>query len=324
MRGKMVLTAWMLFSVLIAAPAAYSEEYPTRAIEVSVPYPAGSSVDLMSRLVADIAPKYLGQPMVVVNKVGAGGSIAAADVIRSAPDGYKLVVQGNMFFATTTKSQKIPFDPNDLVPLYNVMEWRLGMAVLHDSPWKSLKDLLDYARKHPGELRFGNPGRGIPPHMAALLLFKQAGVRVNEITYKGSTECATALLGGHLDVISVPVGTILELVSGRKLGLITVYAGQRYEDLPDVPAVVELGFPDVAKVLTYAGFYIHKNTPEPVKARLTEAFKKITADPKLAAGIVKLGESPKFAGPEFMKEKIRQGEEVGVPLLKELGLYVGG
>jgi len=324
MRAKIVLVALVLLSLgWMLAPSAFPQSYPARPIEVLVPYTAGSSVDLMGRVVADIAPKYVGQPLVVVNKVGAGGSVAAADVIGSRPDGYKLVIQGNMFFATTTKSQKIPFDPNDLEPLYNFMEWRLGMAVRQNCPWKGLKELLDYARKNPGEVRFGHSGRGIPPHMAALLIFKQAGVQVNEITYKGSPEVATALLGGHLDVISVPVGTIQELVAGRKLRVITVYADRGYKDLPDAPAVVELGFPDAAKLLTYAGFYIHKNTPESIKAYLIEAFKKTSADPKVAEGIVKLGEFPRFGGPEFLREKIRQGEEVGVPILKELGLYVG-
>jgi tripartite-type tricarboxylate transporter receptor subunit TctC len=97
------------------------KEYPTRPIEILCPYAPGGSLDIVSRLVADIAQKYLGQPLVVVNKVGAGGSVAAADVITSKPDGYKLVMLANIFFATTVKTQKIPFDPNDLIPIANYM-----------------------------------------------------------------------------------------------------------------------------------------------------------------------------------------------------------
>ena len=139
MRARIVVMGLLcLFIGWLGAPAVFSADYPTRPIEVLVPYPAGSSVDLMGRLVADIAPKYVGQPLAVMNKVGAGGSVAAADVIGSRPDGYKLVIQGNMFFATTTKSQKIPFNPDDLAPLYNFMEWRLGLAVREDCPWKGL------------------------------------------------------------------------------------------------------------------------------------------------------------------------------------------
>ena len=106
--------------------AAFPLDYPTKPIELLCPYTAGSFIDIMARLIADIAPTYLGQPMVVVNKPGAGGSLAAAEVISAKPDGYKLVALGQGFFAITTKTQKIPFNPDDLVPIANFMAWRLG------------------------------------------------------------------------------------------------------------------------------------------------------------------------------------------------------
>ena len=143
---------------------ALGRDFPTKPIELVCPYTPGSSMDIVSRIVADLAPKYIGQPIVVVNKPGAGGSIAAADVISSKPDGHKLVMLTNFFFATTVKTQKIPFDPNDLTPIVNLYEYKLGMIVKGDSPWKTLSDFLDYAKKNPGKIRCAHGGRGITLH----------------------------------------------------------------------------------------------------------------------------------------------------------------
>ena len=110
------------------------ERVPPQPIEIYCPYLPGSSMDMTARLIGTIASKYLSQPMVVVNKAGASGSLCAAEVIRSKPDGYKLAILANLFFATTVKTQKITFDPNDLIPIANFMEYKLGIAVKGDSP----------------------------------------------------------------------------------------------------------------------------------------------------------------------------------------------
>ena len=112
---------------------ASEEKYPTKPIEILVPYPPGSAVDFMSRLIADVGVKYLGQPLVVINKPGANGSVAAADIISSKPDGYKILMTANIFFATTTKTQKVPFNPSDLVPLACFFEYKEGIFVRSDS-----------------------------------------------------------------------------------------------------------------------------------------------------------------------------------------------
>lgn len=324
MRGRMIsLAVAFLLLLAFSASTILAADYPTKPIELLCPYTAGSSIDIMVRLISDIAPKYLSQPIVVVNKPGAGGSIAAAEVISASPDGYKLVAQGQGFFAITTKTQKIPFDPDNLVPLANFMAWRLALMVKADSPWKTLNDLLNYAKKNPGQLNWAHPGRGIPPQMIMLHVFKKAGVRTTDVPYKGSPEALSALLGGHVLAASVPYGTVKDQVRAGCIRLLAFYSDQRYSDQPDIPSIAELGFPDAAKLMTYAGLYIHKNTPESIKTYLTGICKKIYDDP----GFKKLpdigGEDPKFGGPDFVRETIKNTEEIGVPILKELGLLVG-
>jgi len=310
-------------ATLLIQPA-YGKEFPTKPIELLCPYAPGGSLDIVSRLVADLAPKYLGQPVVVVNKVGAGGSVAAADVISSRPDGYKLVMLANIFFATTVKMQKVPFDPNHLTPIANLYEYKLGLVVRGDSPWKTLHDLLDYAKKNPGKLRVAYGPRGISLHLNGLLIFKKAGVDVIEVFYKGGTpEQLPALLGGHVDVSASPYGSTKEHVLAGKLRYLVAFSDRRYSDLPGVPSAVELGFPEAAKLLTVNGLYAHKDTPESIRITLLDAFKKVSEDPEFKKGIETMGDEPRFGGPEYIREAIRQAEEAGVPILKELGLYVG-
>jgi len=307
----------MLAVVSLEARPAVAVDYPTRPIEILVPYPGGAPMDLMSRFVADTAPKYLGQPVVVVNKPGAGGSLAAAEIISSKPDGYKLLNTTNLFFATTTKTQKIPFDPSYLAPLVNLIEYRGGICVRGDSPWKDFNDLLDYARKNPGKLRWGHSGRGIGEHIATLLIFRRAGVQTIEVPYKGTPEKVTALLGGHVDAIAQTYGIVQDHVKAGKIRYLIFLRGRGHT------SAGEYGFPEVAKLTLYSGYFVHKDTPQEIKKILIEAFRKTYDDPVFQKQFEKLGEEPRFGGPEFVEETIRGAEEIGVPMLKELGLYVG-
>lgn len=303
--------------------AVAAEKYPSKAIELYCPYGPGSSMDTMARLIAEIAPKYTGQPIVVVNKPGASGSLAAAEVISAKPDGYRIVSLANLFFASTMKIQKVPFSPDDLVPIANFMEYRLGMAVKADSPFKTLNDLLANAKKNSGQLKWGHPGRGTSLHTIALHIFKKTGVQAVDVPYKGSPEVLAALLGGHIDAASVPYGTVKENVRAGQVRYLTFYSDHRYTDQPNVPSIVELGFPDAAKLATDVALFVHKNTPEHIKKYLIGVSKQIYDDPRFKKLADIGGEDPKFGGPEFVKESIMKAEEVSVPILKEVGLYQG-
>jgi tripartite-type tricarboxylate transporter receptor subunit TctC len=300
-----------------------TKDFPTRPVELIVPYTPGSTMDLLARLIGNTAPKYLGQPVVAVNKPGAGGSVAGADVISSKPDGHKLMVTTNFFFSMTTKTQKIPFDPNDLVPVANFLEYRNGLIVKGDSQWKTLNDLLDYARKNPGKLTWSHTGRGISQHMYGLLLFRKAKVETTDIPYKGSPEMLTALLGGYTSASFMVYGAVSDHVKTGNVRYLVTVGERRYSNLPNVPCAPELGFPEVAKLPTYVGLYIHKDTPEASRKVLFDAMTKTFQDPEFKKGFEALGEEPRFGGPDFMRDAIKNSEAVAVPILKEFGLYVG-
>lgn len=323
MRNRIRMLLVALFSViLLSVQPAATQTYPTRPLEIICPYTPGSSMDILARFIADIGPKYFGQPVVVVNKPGAGGSLAAADVISSKPDGYKVLESAQVFFATTTKTQKVPFDPDDLVPLANFMEFKYGFLVREDSPIKTFDDLITYAKKNPGQFKWAHTGRGITLHMSGLLIFKKVGATTIDVPYKGTPEALTALLGGHVDAANLVYGATSEQERAGKIRYLMFMTDKRYGDHPNVPTAAELGYPD-AVLPTYIGLYVHKNTPEAIKKKLLDVCRKIYEDPELKKGIEKIGENPKFGGPEFLRDAIKRQEEIGIPILKEIGIYLG-
>ena len=315
-----VLLAVLFWGLL--TPYSYGQKYPSKPVEIIVPFTAGAPMDIVSRLVAETAPKYLGQPIVVINKPGAAGSIAAGDIISSKPDGYKFFHSSNLFFSMTTKTQKIPFDPKSISPLVNFSEYIEGVVVRSDSPWKTFNDLLDYARKNPGKLRWAHVGRGMFEHVVLLVILRKAGLETIDIPYKGAPEKVAALLGGHLDASTISYGTAREHLKSGAVRLLMVFSNRRYSILPDIPCADELGFPEAGGFKVLFGYYIHKDTPEEIKKTLMDVLKKTFDDPGFKREFEKLGDEPRFGGPEFMMESIKKTEDLSVPVLKELGLYV--
>jgi tripartite-type tricarboxylate transporter receptor subunit TctC len=313
----------LLVGTVLVGPS-HGKGYPTKPVELICPFTAGGTHDLMARLIAELSAKYLGQPMVVVNKPGAGTSLAAAEVINSKADaGYKIGILSNFFFATTVRTQKIPFDPYTLVPVANMWEVKQGLSVRGDSPWKSVDDLMAYGKKNPGQLKWGHNGRGITLHMMPLVMFKKEGVETVDVPYKGGSENLVALLGGHLDASSNTYGIIRDHVKAGSVRLLAFYSDRRFTEPANVPSTTELGYPIVEKLATFIGLYVHKDTPQEIRTTLYTVLKKISEEPAYISGVEKIGEVPRFEGPEFIKEAIKKGEEVGIPIIKEMGLYVG-
>jgi tripartite-type tricarboxylate transporter receptor subunit TctC len=322
-RVFLVLTLLLFSATTMGLGDVYGAEYPSKTIEILCSFTPGSTLDALARLVAEVGQKYAGQPMVVVNKPGAGGSIAAAEILSSKPDGYKLIVLGNLFRAGVVKTQKVPFDPDDLAPLVNFLELRQGLVVGADRPWKTLSDVIAYAKKNPGQFKWGHAGRGTGVHFVVFYIFKTVGVQTTEVPFKGAAENITAILGGHVDAMTTSYSPVKDHMRAGKLRCLTFFSDRRFPDQPDIPSVVELGFPDACKLATYVGVYAHRNTPENIKSYLVGVLKKIYDDPRFRKGVQDLGEDLKYGNPEWVMDSIRKAEEITVPILKEVGLYVG-
>ncbi len=322
-RSAFVLILAAFLFVCVPVQTVFGKDYPTKGIEIVCNMSPGSAADLVCRLISEVGSKYLGQPLLVVNKPGAGGSIAVADVLSSKPDGYKLVYLYNTFFITTIFTQKMPFDPDDLAPIANLTRLRVCLAVRGDSPWKTPNDLLDYGKKNPDKIRWGTTGRGIATHMEGLLFFKKAGVKTLHLPYKGGADMLPALLGGHIDASIGPYSNIKDHIKAGKIRSLVFSSDHRFSDLPDVPNAIELGHPELDVFPRSAGLFIHKQTPKNIQDILLAGFKKTYEDPAFKGGVEKLGDELRFEEPEFTKDRIKKAVVVAIPLLKEIGLYVG-
>lgn len=308
-----VLTMLSVGSILIH-PAQGAE-----TVEIVTAFPPGGPTDLMARLVADIGKKYLGQPIIVTSKTGSSGSIAAVDVANSKP-GRKLFCTSQFYFATTVRTQKLPFSPDAFVPLHSFMRYKSGIFVRADSPWKTIGELLDYGKKNPGKLSYVHSGRASATHLAMLLIFKKAGVLPNDIPYKGSPDAVLGLLGGHVDVGVFVYAAAKDHITVGKLRGLAFLNDQRFSDVPDIPSIAELGFPEAGIFSAVVGLYALKDTPEKDKKALIDAFQKTCADPEFKKGIEKIGDEHRCWGPETMKEAIKKAEEISMPIIKEFGL----
>ena len=323
MKMKGYFSVAVLFSLaLVSGSYVWAETYPNRSIEIVTRNTPGGSSDVLARMIAEAGSRILGQPMVVVNKPGAAGAASAADVIASKPDGYKILQNAHDFFAITVHTQKVPFNPKDLVPLCMFMGVKTGMLVMGDSTIKSFDDFISIIRKDPRALKLGNTGKGTPPSLSLDVILKQAtGSLQNVIPFKGTTEMVAALLGGHIDVATAAYGPTMEHIRAGKLRLLAVYDEKRYKESPNVPNIVELGYPK-AWFPGLFGLFIHKDTPEPIKKILLDACRKMYNEPEFQKGIERLNADPIWLEPENVTEKIRTLEAASIPLLKEIGMYV--
>ena len=267
--------AAMAIAAALALPAA-AQDWPTRPLRIIVPFPAGGSADVQARVIADELAKAVGQPVLIDNKPGAGGSIGAGEAARSAPDGYTL------FMATTgTHSSnislypKLPYDPEkDFAPLTLVTIYPQVVVPGQRYPQKSLGELVD-ALKHAGtSANYGSSGVGSPTHLGAELFKRETGTQMVHVPYRGQGPALNDLLGGRLDVMFPSVPDVLSFVQAGQLRAVAIMAERRSAALPEVPTTAELGQPQLLSSI-WSGLYTRAGTPAPIVERLNREVVRI-------------------------------------------------
>jgi tripartite-type tricarboxylate transporter receptor subunit TctC len=269
---------------------AFAQGYPVKPLELTVLFPAGSSADVVARVLADGMSKQLGQPVTVINRPGAGGAIGYKYVQGQKPDGYTMVFNSNSI-STVHYSGLTNFDYTAFDPVARVTVELPVIAVKADAPWNNLKDLMEYARQKPGELRVGNSGLGSHTHITGVGFFNEQHVEVNHIPF-GAAQVVTSLLGGHIDAVVQLPGALTPLVRAGNLKVIGVLASQRDPAFPNVPTAIEQGMKFQADM--WRGLAVPKGTPKPVVAKLENAVRMAINTPEFRAQGDKLGFSPAF------------------------------
>lgn len=280
---KRVLVVLLSMGMLLAfAGIGAAEKFPDRPITLIVPYPAGGATDVIIRPLADAMKTILGQPVIVENKGGGGGAVGVGSIVSKAPDGYTLAVVVTSLHRASFIN-KLSFDTvKDVTPIIRVGGYLYGILVKPDSKFKSLKELIEYAKANPGRASYMASGIGTGGHIAAEEMATNAGVKFNHLPSKGDQESSANLLGGHIDFISTTSGWI-PLVDAGKLKLLATYNNGRIKKYADVPTVKELGYGVIHS--SPIGIVGPKGmTADRVKL-LHDAFHKALADPAFLAAM---------------------------------------
>lgn len=278
---KRLSIALAALAVLFSGPAPASD-FPNRAITLVVPFSAGGIADAGGRVIAKALSSALGQPVVVENKAGAGGIVGAEFVANAKPDGYTLLVASNGVAVTYPfLYKKLSFDPQkDFAGVHGISISPLMMAVRADAPYKTLPELIDYARKNPGKVNFVTVGQGSAHHILGELLQKEAGVKMTPIPYKGATPAFTDFLAGVVDVMIDYQLQLAPLVEAGKIRAIAVAAAERLPTMPAVPTFAEQGYKSVL-VSAYSIVLAPAGTPQPVLDKLSATIAELLKDPAI-------------------------------------------
>lgn len=287
---SVLLSTVIIAATAIAAPLARAAEYPARAIKLVVPYAAGGPTDVLGRLVADYLGRDLKQTTVVENKPGAQGAIAAEMVSRADPDGYTLfVTAASIMVLNPLLYKKLPYDPQkDLRMLTVVTDLPVVMEVHPSVPAKTVKEFVAYAKANPGKLNFGSAGTGGTIHLAGEMFKQIAGVEMTHVPYKGAGPALTDLLSGNIQVMFDTLSTALPPVKGGLLRPLGVSSKERSPDLPDVPTVIESGYPDY-QVGVWFGLAGSSKLPDDVVTKVMASMDKALNDPAFRASLEKIG-----------------------------------
>jgi tripartite-type tricarboxylate transporter receptor subunit TctC len=273
MRKLAGAAAWMAATAVAfgTTASAVAADFPDgKPIRIIVATGAGSGSDLTARQIAAGLSKTWSSPVIVENKAGASGVIGTDYVAKAAPDGYTLLGTYAQHY-TNQLIQKTPYDAvNDFEPIARIANSALVISVATDSPYKSLKDVIEAAKKKPGVITYGSSGNGTTSHMAAALLTSMAGISLNHVPYKAPGQVALDAAAGQIDLSFNGMSSVLPLIKGGRLRPLAVTTAQRSQSLPEVPTVAELGFPGY-EAASPIWIFAPRGTPQPIVDKLSAA-----------------------------------------------------
>jgi tripartite-type tricarboxylate transporter receptor subunit TctC len=302
-------------SLLALAGAALAQPYPTKPVKIIVAFTPGSATDILARVTADYFSKSMGQPFLVENKPGAGGIPGTEAAKNAPPDGYTLTMcPSGPFGINPAIYSKLPYDPiKDFEPIANIGLTPQVIVVGAQTPYKTLKDLVDDAKKKPGEIAYGSLGSGSTSHLTMEAFQRVAGIKLNHIPFKGGAEAQTQIMGGSFPMMSDTITGVLAQVKGGKLRALGVAIPQRSPYLPDVPTIAEQGYPGFESV-GWIGLAAPAKTPPEILDKLNAEIRKMLRDPAVRERFAALASTPvgdtreQFAA--FIKSEIAKWSKI--------------
>jgi tripartite-type tricarboxylate transporter receptor subunit TctC len=283
----------VVVALVLALPlvAVAQEPYPSRPITVVAPFPPGGVADLTARPVAAALEKVLKSPVAVVNKTGAAGAVGMQFVATSKPDGYTLLLALSSI-SIIPEADKIfdrqpAFTVDQFAPIALISADPTILVVRAESPWKTVREFIDDAKKRPGQISYSSSGIYGTLHMAMELLSHAAGLKLRHVPHAGAGPALTAILGGHVDALASGPAVVIPHIKSGKLRALAGWGATRVAALPEIPTFKELGYPE-AEFYIWAGLFAPRGTPEPILARLREATRAAVAEPEFKSAMDKL------------------------------------
>lgn len=289
----------------VCGPVAAQGSYPSKTVLMIVPAAAGGTTDLAGRMAAQALAPVLGQSVVVDNKGGGNGAIAANLVKRADADGYTLLMQYSGYHVISPHLAKArSWEQSDFVPVANVLSAPQIIVVRSELPVKTLAELVAYAKANPGRLNFASSGNGSLQHVTGAMLEQQAGVKMVHVPYKGTGPALQDLLGGQVDLTFGTAPPFMPHVQSGKLRVLAVTGKQRLPSLPNVPTTAEAGYPGVNATSWFAVF-APKATPQPVIDKLTADIKKVVEDPAFRKKAEEQGATADYMNPQQLGAMVK-------------------
>jgi tripartite-type tricarboxylate transporter receptor subunit TctC len=303
--------------------AAMAQAWPSKPVRFVMTAGAGSSIDVIGRILADKIREPLGQPVIVENRVGAGGTIATDAVAKAAPDGYSMVLSfnGPLAFGPHMYSH-LPYDPfKDLAPVIVTTSQPNLLAINAALPVKSVKDLIGYARKNPGKLNYGSVGAGSSSHLTMELMKMMAGLFIVHIPYNGSPPAAASLAAGDTQLLFAVPTAVTPLIQAGKVRALAVSGLKRYSVMPEVPTIAESGLPKF-EALAWNGVLFPAGTPRPMIERMNREMNTALNSPDVHQKLNAAGLDPVGGTPEEFARLIRAESDKWAPVIQRTGAKV--
>jgi tripartite-type tricarboxylate transporter receptor subunit TctC len=312
------LCAVMVLCLAVGLPSATAADFPAKDITLVCPWSAGGGTDTLSRALVKNAKKFMGVNVNVVNKTGGMGAVGMGDVANAKPDGYTVCMLTTQLSTYRLMGlADLSYRDFDLLMLLNRS---MGViAVKADSQWKTMKDLIDYAKANPGKLTVGHTGAGGAWHLAMASLATSNNVEFTYVPFDGAAPSRTALLGGHVDVVPAGVDELLQLYQSKKIRVLAIAADERHPAMPDVPTYAEAGFPS-DPISDWRGLGAPKGLDPKVKAKLEEGFKKCFDDPEFKKLADELAIHLVYKDASAFEKFLAGMEKTLEPALKSVGL----
>ena len=310
----------LIFCSFIIASASHAETWPSRLIKATIPFGAGSATDVVPRLFFEGLSAELGQPLVVENRPGAGGTLGTAMVARAEPDGYSVLAHSSALTIAPAIFTDLTFDARkDLAGVLMIGSSANVMIVPPMRPWKTVQEFIADARAKPFSISFGSVGVGSAVHISAEKFRLAAGFDATHVPYRGGAEVIADIIGGRVDFYFCPLATALPLIQAGQVKALLVSSDKRVAELPDVPTPAEIRLKNADSAIWF-GVFMPAKTPRDIVEKFHDAGAKLLAEPGMQASLKQLGVAPLPMSPAEIDDLVKRETSGNLELIKAAGI----